>query len=52
MRGGAWSCGKIKLVCLFASTPLLHLGFIYCLKKQLFCWAAVVRAGLHGCLAA
>lgn len=47
---GAWSCGKIKLVCLFSTAPL-HVGFIYCLKKRWFCLPAVVGAGLHHSLA-
>lgn len=32
----AWSCGKMKLVCLIASMALLHVGCIYFLIKRLF----------------
>lgn len=31
-----WSCGSIGLACLFTSAALLHVVFIYCLRKRLF----------------
>lgn len=33
-RGTGWSCGSVRLACGFTSAALLHVGFIYCLRKR------------------
>lgn len=31
-----WSCGSVRLACIFTSVTLLHVVFVYCLRKRLF----------------
>lgn len=48
-RRMAWSCGTVRLACVFTSVALLHPGFNYCLRKRLFPSCPVPHALFHYC---
>lgn len=48
-RRMAWSCGSVRLACVFTSVALLHPGFNYCLRKRLFPSCPVPHALFHYC---
>lgn len=44
-----WACGSIRLACVFTSGALLHVGFIYCLRKRSFLGYPAPQASFPCC---
>lgn len=48
-RRMAWSCGSVRLACVFTSAALFHPGFNNCLRKRLFPSCPAPHALFHYC---